>query len=274
MSEEALGPPAQLAYSLHTQSAITRTIGRAATGATLVEFGIDESGSTTVMDGQRIGVLSPGGSSGEARVKCITNPTVSEAALSRHGTLLSTGAPSGRNAAELNCLLGDSSAKLRAGALLLPQPGLGQVTRHDLTALEQAKPRARVEVDVILESDNCVEGTALAGRILVNIRNRLPKESAIMIGGGKLRLIGFESISNEHTRHMFYQCGSPVSAISKGSDAMYGSKLDQEGFGLAREGNYILPFSLPVPLDGEFGKPKGPYTNSGVAVRYIAMMYV
>ncbi|KAL4267987.1 Arrestin C-terminal-like domain-containing protein [Pleurotus pulmonarius] len=272
MTGEAVGPPAQLAYTLHSQSAITRTIGRAAIGDTLVEFGMDESGSTTFMDGQRIGALSPGGSSGEALGKCTTNSGVSEAALSRHGTLLSTGAPSGRNAAELNCLLGDSSAKLRAGALLLPQPGLGEVTRHDLTALEQAKPRARVEVDIILESDTCVEGTALAGRILVNIRNRLSKESAIMIGGGKLRLIGFESISNEHTRHMFYQCGSPISVISKGSDAMYGSKLDQEGFGLAREGNYILPFSLPVPLDGEFGKPKGPYTNSGVAVRYIAMI--
>ncbi|KAF9502365.1 hypothetical protein BDN71DRAFT_35009 [Pleurotus eryngii] len=272
MSEGALVPPALLAYTLHSQSAITRTIGRAAIGDTLVEFGIDESGSTTFMDGQRIGVLSPGGSSGEARSKCITNPAVSEAALSRHGTLLSTGAPSGRNAAELNCLLGDSSAKLRAGALLLPQPGPGQITRHDLTALEQAKPRARVEVDIILGSDACVEGTVLTGRILVNIRNRLTKESVIMIGGGKLRLIGFESISNEHTRHMFYQCGSPLSAISKGSDAMYGSKLDQEGFGLAREGNYILPFSLPIPLDGEFGKPKGPFTNSGIAVRYIAMI--
>ncbi|KAJ8523311.1 hypothetical protein ONZ45_g187 [Pleurotus djamor] len=264
-------PPAHLESSGH------RSLGQAELGDTLIQFGVDATGHATFRGGQRValGLLTPCGSSDTISVDSNPSQGICDPGLTRHGTILSASAPAGRNAAELKCLLGNSSAKLRAGTLLLPQPGQSQVTGHDLTALEQAKPRARVEVDVITESDTYVEGGTITGRAIIKIRNRRQKESAIMIGGGKLRVIGFESVSNESTRHMFYQHAAQLSDISAGTEAMYGSRLDDEGFALAREGDYSLRFSMGLPLDGAFGQSKGTLVlNSALAVRYIIMISI
>ena len=58
--------------------------------------------------------------------------------------------------------------------------------------IEKAKARARVEVDIELESDVVVEGGHLRGKMRVCIRAATKNEQPIWIGGGKLRIIGFE----------------------------------------------------------------------------------
>ncbi|KAG6910521.1 hypothetical protein DXG01_009940 [Tephrocybe rancida] len=195
--------------------------------------------------------------------------------LTRHGTLLSTNAAPGRNAAELNSILGDSTSRLRPGASVLPvlghpQPGEG-------TSLEQAKSRARVEVDIILDSNTCVQGGYLQGHVKINIRECARNEVQVMISGGKVRVIGFESISNERDRYPFYQCSSPLLTITATSDghSAHDSYQDSEGFAQAIEGEHTIPFSMYLPISANYGVPKGSIkVQAGVAVRYIAMVSI
>lgn len=81
---------------------------------------------------------------------------ITDSGFSRHDSLFSFGVPSARNAVELKSLLGNSSARLRPGATILPR----QAQTMDKSAqpahavyLERAKSRARIEVDIVLESN-------------------------------------------------------------------------------------------------------------------------
>ncbi len=202
-------------------------------------------------------------------------PTTSseEPSLTRHGTLLTVGASSVRNAAELKSILGNSNARLKTGAIV--PPSSTRISQADKTSLEQAKPRARVEVDIILDSKTCVEGGHLRGQVKTRIRKRSTKESAVLISGGKIRVIGFECISGRDDRHTFYQVSTLLSDVSDDHTVMYDSPADTEGFYLAKEGVYVFPFTMDLPLDGDFGVPKGVlHSHSALTVRYIAMLYV
>lgn len=197
-----------------------------------------------------------------------------QAALSRHGTLLSLGGTPGRNAAELKYILGGSKSRLKPGAALLPTPG--QILQDEQrTAFEQAKSRVRVEVDIILNSNTYVQGGYIQGHVKIRIHKSMKEESHTLISGGKVRVIGFECISNEHDRYPFYQCSSPLSNVTTASKSLYGSPADEEGFARAVEGEHMLPFSMYLPLSADYGVPKGAIpTQSGLAVRYIAMAFV
>jgi hypothetical protein len=242
-------------------------------GDAMVELDICGEGSG-FRQGQRIAFnndRSPGG--GDSKHENLPQ-MLEEAALSRHGTLLSVGANPGRNAAELKSILGNSTARLKSGATLLPASGQSS---HDeeRTVFEQAKSRARVELDIILDSKICVQGGYLQGQIKIKIRSPSNKESPVMISDGKVRVIGFECISNERDRYPFYQCSSPLSAITATSESLYGYHYDAEGFAPAIEGLHTLAFSMHLPMSTEHGVPKGVlHTQTGVAVRYIAMVSV
>ncbi|KAG6817960.1 hypothetical protein H0H87_012428 [Tephrocybe sp. NHM501043] len=191
--------------------------------------------------------------------------------LVRHGTLLSANAPPGRNAAELNSILGDSTARLKPGASVLPAPGQSE----EETSLEQAKSRARVEVDIVLESNTCVQGGYLQGQVRINIQECTRDETPILISEGKVRVIGFESISNERDRYPFYQCSSLLSTVTATSSGLHDSYRDSEGFAQAIEGEHTLPFSMYLPMSANYGVPKGSIkVQAGVAVRYIAMVSI
>ncbi|KAJ7110051.1 hypothetical protein C8R44DRAFT_743363 [Mycena epipterygia] len=192
-------------------------------------------------------------------------PLISEASLNRHGTLLSPAATTLRRAAELRSLLGNANSRLRGAVISQP-------TGREPTSFEQAKPRARVEIDIALHSNVCVEGGTITGTIKLRIRPRLTKESAISISDAKLRFIGFESIEGDH--HEFFQYSTALSAVAASLPRIYNSQPDEEGFFTPREGVHTLEFEMHLPING-CSRPKGPlYGQSGAAVRYIALVYV
>ncbi|KAI8980753.1 hypothetical protein BD414DRAFT_550504 [Trametes punicea] len=203
---------------------------------------------------------------------------ISENSFSRHDSLFSFGVPSSRNAAELRSLLGNSSSRLKSGATVLPlQEGEAgkRVKGPNGVSLEQAKARARVEVDIILESDCCVEGGYLRGHIKIRVRKRQKKDAPVLLADGKVRVIGFESIPGEPDRHAFYQRASPLRAVTDAYAGIYDSEPDVEGFGHVMEGVHVLPFAMHLPAGSEFGSARGlPCLQAGVSIRYIAMVSV
>ncbi|KAH9846847.1 hypothetical protein C2E23DRAFT_543220 [Lenzites betulinus] len=195
-----------------------------------------------------------------------------DSGFSRHDSLFSFGVSSSRNAAELKSFLGSSSSRLRPGATVLPLQGCTET--GNAVSLEQAKPCARVEVDIVLENDCCVEGGYLRGSVKLRVRKRR-KEAHVLLADGKLRVIGFESIPGESNRHAFYQRASPLSAVTDAYNRIYDSPADAEGFSRALEGVHVLPFAMHLPADSQLGTARGsPCLQNGVTLRYIAMISV
>ncbi|KAG9041145.1 hypothetical protein FS837_012686 [Tulasnella sp. UAMH 9824] len=255
-------------------------------GGSMVEFdpysqsGVGGSGFKT---GHQIGLTPnlPSTANPRTRQRAATH---SGASLARSGTLFSSEASSSRKSAELKTLLGGSSHKLPSKATI-PAPTSGQpdgqkkkkkprrsASTSDISgavALEKAKSKARVEVDIGLESETVVEGGYLRGNMEVTIRKPGKNESPIWIGGGKMRIVGFEGLPHNDIRYTFYQCAEGLSSITSASHHLFASAPDEEGFCRAREGTHILPFVMKIPISGT---AKGPlHTKSGAMVRYIAM---
>jgi hypothetical protein len=259
---------------VHTLRSATAMQGLllAEVGDSMVQLNIGGSG---FREGQRIAL---GDTESEGVTKHLNQssyPTSHTAAnLARHGTLLSVGVTPSRNAAELKSILGNTSARLKPGAALLPFDK--SAFKADSVALEQAKPRTRIEIDIVLESGTCVQGSYLKGLLKIRVRRHPKKETAIFVADGKVRVVGFECIPHEDDRHTFYQCSAPLSAITDGLDGLYNAGPDEEGFREAKEGVHILKFALPLPLEGTTtGDAKGViHVHSGVRIRYITIACV
>lgn len=262
-------------YSTSRSASAMEGLLQAEIGDAMVELDA-YGGSSGFREGHRIAleVVTPGGGSRQDKQGGESVSQLQQTALSRHGTLLSTGATPERRAAELKSILGSANSRLKPGAVILPDPG--QASNYEgPTSLEQAKSRARVEVDIVLHSNTCVQGGYLQGHVKLHIRKRLKNESVVAISGGKVRVIGFESISNEQERYPFYQCSSPLSTVTTSVGLYREFQCDPEGFSQASEGIYVLPFSMNLPLSADHGVPKGAmHAQSGVAIRYIAMVSV
>lgn len=119
-----------------------------------------------------------------------------EAILARQGTLFHPGSSKQRASAELCLMLGGTRSRRLSGNKLLPPPELEAWTEvgggMSEVKLEAAKKRkARVEVDVVLERECVVEGGEIRGRMEVRI-NGGKKGEGLRVGGGKVRVIGFE----------------------------------------------------------------------------------
>nr|VWO94393.1 G protein complex alpha subunit GpaB [Ganoderma boninense] len=201
---------------------------------------------------------------------------VSDSGFSRHDSLFSFGVPPARNAAELKSLLGNSSSRLRPGAAVLPHHtqtvNKASQAAH-IVSLERAKSRARVEVDIILESDCCIAGGYLRGHVRLHVRKRQKKEAPVLLADGRVRVIGFESIPSTREYHTFYQRASALSAITDAYTRVYDTPPDGEGFSRAMEGVHVLPFAMYLSEDDMFGSAKGTANiHSGASLRYIAMM--
>ena len=181
----------------------------AETGGGLVELDLLGSGSG-FKQGTAIvpGLVTPGGTSGvvypplapRANLHSKRGSKVENTqCLSRHATLLSRDVTPARNAAELKSLLGNSRSKIKSGAKLLPPSNLSQLSSPTdpnsvAVTLEQGKSRARVEVDILLDSELCVEGGYLTGRLHVRVRRVREKEAVVLMAGGKIRIVGFEGM--------------------------------------------------------------------------------
>lgn len=172
---------------------------------------------------------------------------------------------------EIDTVLGDARSRLKSGARLLPHtPG----QRKGLS-LEKAKRRSRVDVDILLSSDVCVEGGYLQGLVKLQIRKGPKKSQSLLLSGGKIRIVGFESTTKEEERSTFYQFCASVSDVASGLDVVYSSEPDAEGFMKATEGVHVLPFAFQLTSSPAQGRPKGSmHSQSGASVRYIVMVLV
>lgn len=138
----------------------------------------------------------------------IGEPTIVSATtgpLQRQSTLLSAGANPIKRQRELNRLLAPSNSKKTlaeasetrapssaASSSAVSSAGISEqgLTRKASTViLEQAKTKARVELDVVLDSNLVVEGGLLKGKMEVRVR---PKDGEVWIGCPKARIVGFE----------------------------------------------------------------------------------
>lgn len=214
--------------------------------------------------------LEPGLQSGSLNLSDLSE----ELALSRNDTLLTTSASIGRSSAELNTILGNANSRLKSGASLVPILG-EDMEAVNITTLEQAKNQTRVDLDIALESNVCVQDGYLKGHIKVRIWKHSKKDHPVLVSGGKVRVIGFECIMNEKERLAFYQASAPLSEVASDLGNLYVFEPDGEGFCRALDGIYSFPFALHLPLSSEHGTPKGVmHSQSGVSVRYIAMVFV
>ncbi|KAN0066199.1 hypothetical protein ACQY0O_000293 [Thecaphora frezii] len=240
--------------------------------------------------------------------RSLSEAAASTVALDRQGTLLSTGANPIRRSKELNRLLGNSGRKLPASAASAPETagndgdkGKAKLQRSNAVggqsvppaALEQGKAgKARVEVDLVLESDLVVEGGTMKGRMQIKLRKGVDKEGAVMLAQPKIRVVGFEELLNDDTRHIFYHHasvidgdrssggpsepyylhGSPTfsSPEARGHSSLpcYESSPDSEGFAVGKEGTHSIPFSLDLPIAKG---AKGSYRGKNAVVRYIVI---
>ena len=197
-----------------------------------------------------------------------------ELALSRNDTILAASASIGRSSAELNTILGNANSRLKSGASLVPILG-EDMEAVSITTLEQAKNQTRVDLDIALESNVCVQDGYLKGHIKVRIWKHSKKDHPVLVSGGKVRVIGFECIMNGKERLAFYQVSASLSEVASDLGNLYVFEPDGEGFRRALDGVYSFPFALHLPLSSEHGTPKGVmHSQSGVSIRYIAMVFV
>ncbi|KAG7099618.1 hypothetical protein E1B28_001446 [Marasmius oreades] len=195
-----------------------------------------------------------------------------QSTLTRHGTLLSAGASPARNAAELKLALGNANARLKPGASILSSEAK-LTSSSESIAFEQAKPRARVEVDLILERYTCVQGGYLNGVVKIRVRAPSKGEGKALVSGGKIRILGLESTQNESQRHLFYLQSATLLDAAPLSMDLFDSEQDSEGFSEAKEGVHAFPFSVFLPLQGEIGNSKGiVVVGYGALVRYLVLV--
>lgn len=247
-----------------------------------------------------------------------------DGALGRQPTLLTAGANPTRRSKELDRLLAPTAKKIgssssgglatiagsptfSASSNIAPSTHQRTTSHASLQApavsvipvtLEQAKStsKARVELDLVLQSSLVIEGGTLKGRMEVRIRKPKDREKEVWVGKPKIRVIGFEGasfscasslnsahpllslaeLSSQDARHIFYHHASSISSISSSSGAplplpCFDSNPDSEGFSKGLTGQHTVPFSMLLPIgQGAKGGFKG---KQGV-VRYIVIACV
>ncbi|KAF9535673.1 hypothetical protein CPB83DRAFT_913135 [Crepidotus variabilis] len=213
---------------------------------------------------------------GGLEIQCLQDPAATFHGLLRNDTLATDKQTncSGCTNDELKLLLGNINSKLKAKAKLAG-PVVDGLPVSDALPLERTSGHPRVDLDLFLENDVSVQGGFLKGLVEIHVRKQNRQQYPILLSGGKLRVIGFESILDGKERATFYQCSALLSEVSSGTHRLYTSEIDAEGFARTAEGLYTLPFSLPLPLSSGFGTAKGKlYNLSGHSMRYIIMVSI
>ncbi|SJX62458.1 uncharacterized protein SRS1_13308 [Sporisorium reilianum f. sp. reilianum] len=237
--------------------------------------------------------------------RSLSETNVGAALLERHGTLLSTNANPVRRGKELNRLLGNSDRKLPSSAAkpmtteaqiksgLKRSNAVGPNVAPPPAALEQGKAsKARVEVDLVLESDLVVEGGTLQGRMQIRVRKGSDREGGVFLAQPKIRVVGFEELLADDTRYIFYHHasvidgdrstdgpsepyylhGSPTlsspETASFSALACFAGGPDAEGYAEGKVGSHSIPFSLELPVSKG---AKGSYRGKNAVVRYIVI---
>ncbi|KAK0552936.1 hypothetical protein OC846_001516 [Tilletia horrida] len=192
-----------------------------------------------------------------------------------------------------NTLMSRSSTAIGASSAAASSVGSSAAVTAGVAALEQAKHgKARVEVDLVLETDLVVEGCSLKGRLQIKVRKPQEGEGTVMLAQPKIRIVGFEELIGDETRHIFYHHAMVIDGdrsnggpsepyVLHGSPNLFSPEAegrlplpcfigpqDGEGYCRGREGAHSIPFSLEVPI----GKgAKGSYRGKTSVVRYIVI---
>ncbi|TIB39898.1 hypothetical protein E3P86_00916 [Wallemia ichthyophaga] len=175
----------------------------------------------------------------------------SQGDLLRQTTLLNTSTSPARTARELRAVL--SGSKFSSSS-------------HQIN-LEQSRTRSRAVVDLVLDSEAVVEGGVLGGRMDVKLAN-----DKVWWGNGKVRVVGFEDLHADETRHVFFHHDAPVDFYPPPG---YGLP-DDEGYyrgvstkrGRSKENRLSLPFKIKLPIGGG---AKGPLKSKPGFIRYIVI---
>lgn len=236
--------------------------------------------------------------------------------LHRQPTLLTTGASTVRRRKELDRLLAPNPKHLSFGSFASSherkKPLSGSSSRTAAShrraasessvpstslpspvALEQAKGanRARVELDLVLETPLVVEGGQLKGRLDVRVRQLRGREEEVWISKPKIRIIGFEGASCRFApvrgrllntadlaelasgdgRYVFFHHAATIDSPEFSSSACSDSDGDAEDFYRARVGQHTVPVEMLVPIGRG---AKGPWKGKQGVVRYIAIACV
>ncbi|SPO27140.1 uncharacterized protein UTRI_10601_B [Ustilago trichophora] len=235
--------------------------------------------------------------------RSLSETNVNTALLERHGTLLSTTANPLRRNKELSRLLGNSDRKLPASAArpmandvsggLKRSNAVAATVAPPPAALEQGKAsKARVEVDLVLESDLVVEGGTLQGRMQIRVRKGSDKEGGVFLAQPKIRVVGFEELLADDTRYIFYHHASVIDGDRSNNGpsepyylhgsptlsspetaafsalACFNGGPDAEGYAEGKVGSHSIPFSLELPVSKG---AKGSYRGKNAVVRYIVI---
>ena len=143
------------------------------------------------------------------------------AMLVRQGTLLHPASSVQRSSEELGVLLGAKGllrgAKTASQSRLMDSPGRERPESEKVRLEAAKKRRARVEVDVVLERDCVVEGGEVRGRMEVVVYGG-KRGDGLRVGGGKIRVLGFEGVSGER---LCWERGIPDFQISAQNPVIY-----------------------------------------------------
>ncbi|CAE6367992.1 unnamed protein product [Rhizoctonia solani] len=113
--------------------------------------------------------------------------------------------------------------------------------------LETEKSRPRVELYFDLNNHVAIEGGLIGGSLTVRTRKpRRGEARHVRIDGGKIRVLGYEGIS-ESERYAFYQCTSSLADTVGDCTRLYDSPPDSDGFHIAREGTSTMSFKMHIP---------------------------
>lgn len=271
--------------ALRSMSAM-RGLLLAEVGDSMVEFDVyGTPGESGYRVGQRIATesLMPPGSSKFAtlpRKTLSAGPVVgSIASLATSATLFDVDVAPVQSRPEIKTLLGNSNSTLKLGTTVHPRPALRNAdSGGDLCtdfmpiALEKAKWRSRVEVDIILENHTCVQGGYLKGTVKIHIKKGSKKDAPLLLSQGKVRVVGFECIPQKDSKCTFYRYSTLMSEIAPLWKGLFKSPPDDDGWAEAQEGVHIFPFAMLLPVDGSCGMAKGVLSiKSGVAIKYVTM---
>ncbi|SHO78498.1 Uncharacterized protein MSYG_2844 [Malassezia sympodialis ATCC 42132] len=186
-------------------------------------------------------------------------------------------------------------------SLTPPLKSMNELNIHDLPAKPQTTPMLpperdeRVNIDIFLENDLCVERSTLHGYIRLVLPDHTDPSTAMLLAQPRVRLIGFETLPDEDIRHIFYRHMSVIDGdrsndgpsepyVLHGSPAVshpenlgqnllpcFASLPDNDGYCLGQAGEHVLPFSLQVPMDKG---AKGSYQSNSAEVGYIIIASV
>ncbi|CEH19508.1 ARRESTIN DOMAIN CONTAINING PROTEIN [Ceraceosorus bombacis] len=265
---------------------------------------------------QRNRVAAASAASSRPRSQSMSAAASNVSGLERHPTLLSQAGNTARRSRDLSRLLDPAATKAgkpvpTSGVALGSSVGSAaassevssnpsdrlsdaQAAALPPAVLEQGRSgKARVDVDVVLESDLIVEGGMLRGRLEIKLRKPTDKKAAaLMLAQPKIRIVGFEELLNDDTRHIFYHHATAIDGdrsdggpsepyVLHGSPDLcspqaegraplpcFASAPDSEGYYIGAEGNHSIPFTLEMPV----GKgAKGAFRGKHAVVRYIVI---